>query len=171
MEADAASGIRRALAAHFSGHQVARVVYGSIIGIALVVALESHPPTAGVVVGSLLATAFAIALAELYSDVIGARVMHRREFNRAHLAAISKDVAAVAFGISFPAVYFVLAAAGALDLDTAFTLAKWSGVALMGFYGVCAARLGGEGLSGSLLQGVGAALIGVALIAVKSLLH
>jgi hypothetical protein len=171
MEAHAAAGVRRAIEAHFGSHQVARVVYGAIIGMALVVSLQQHPPAAGVVAGSLLATAFAVALAELYSDVVGSRIMHRGRVTRNQFAVITKDVAAVAFGISFPAIFFILAAAGALELDTAFDLAKWSGVLVITFYAFCAARLSGERLAVSLLQALGVGLIGVALIVVKSLLH
>jgi hypothetical protein len=82
-----------------------------------------------------------------------------------------RDVAAVAFGIAFPVVFFVLAAAHAIEEDTAFTIAKWSGVGLVGFYGFCAARLAGESLSASVLRGLAAGLIGAFLIALKALLH
>ena len=34
------------VANHLDGRQVSRVVYGSIIGLALVVGLEAHPPGA-----------------------------------------------------------------------------------------------------------------------------
>lgn len=171
MEAHTGAGLRGAIEAHFGSHQVARVVYGAIIGMALVVALQQHPPGPGVVAGTLVATAVAVALAELYSDVVGSRIMHRGHITRAQYQVITKDVAAVAFGICFPAVFFVLAAAGALELDTAFTLAKWSGVLVITAYAFIAARLSGERLAASLLQALGVGLIGVALIGVKSLLH
>jgi hypothetical protein len=44
-------------------------------------------------------------------------------------------VAAVAVGISFPAVFVLLSAAGAMQVETAFEVAKWSGLGLIGFYG------------------------------------
>jgi hypothetical protein len=84
---------------------------------------------------------------------------------------ILDDVAAVAFGISFPAVFFVLAAAGALEDDTAFTIAKWSGLGLISFYGFLAGRLAGAGLWVSLLQALAVGVIGGVLIAFKALVH
>src|SRR4051794_13259570 len=39
-------GLRRAVDAHLGSRDVARVIYGSIIGLALVVALGQHPPSA-----------------------------------------------------------------------------------------------------------------------------
>ena len=63
----------RAIKAHLGSRQVSRVIYGAIIGLALIVALEEHPPSSRVVVATLLGTALAVGLAEFYSDVIGAR--------------------------------------------------------------------------------------------------
>jgi hypothetical protein len=156
---------------HLDSNQVGRVVYGAIIGLALVVALEAHPPKAGVVVATLLGTSVAVGLAELYSETLGIEVRTRRRVDRAHRRAIWTDTLAVAFGISFPALFFVLAAAGATELDTAFDLAKWSGLGLIAFYGFAASRLAGEGLGLALVKGAGAALIGGFLIALKALVH
>lgn len=156
---------------HLRSNQVARVVYGAIIGLALVVALEAHPPKVGVVIASLLGTTVAVALAEVYSETLGTEVRTRRPVDRTHRREIWSDTLAVAFGIAFPAVFFLLAAAGATELDTAFDLAKWSGLGLIGFYGFAAARLAGEGLTTALIKGVGAALIGGFLIALKALVH
>jgi hypothetical protein len=105
--------MRQAIEAHLGSRQVARVIYGAIIGMALVVSLEPHPPRPSVMVGTLLATAAAVGLAELYSEVVGAETRNRRRVEREQLREIVDDVGAVAFGIAFPAVFFVRAAASA----------------------------------------------------------
>jgi hypothetical protein len=163
--------VREAIRAHLGSPQVARVVYGSIIGLALVVVLETHPPGAGSVVVSLLATAVAVALAELYSDVLGGETRARRRLERSEIGHIARDASAVGFGIAFPAVFFVIGALGAYDDDTAFTIAKWSGLGLIGGYGYAAARLAGQGPAAALLKAVLVALVGAFLIAIKALLH
>ncbi len=163
--------MREAIRAHLGSPQVARVVYGSIIGLALVAALEAHPPGAGFMVGSLLATALAVALAEVYSDVLGGETRTRRRLTRDEVRDIAVDASAVAFGIGFPAVFFALAALGALEEDTAFTLAKWSGLGLIGLYGYLASRLAGQGQLGSVVRSLAVVLIGAFLIAIKALLH
>jgi hypothetical protein len=163
--------IRRYVAGHLDGHHVSRVVYGSIIGLALVVALEAHPPGAGAVIATLLGTALAVALAELYSELIGLQVRgHRRAIGpeRRHLLA---DMGAVTFGIAFPAVFFLLAAAGVFDDDAAFTIAKWTGLGLIGFYGFVGARVSGSSRLVSLAQASAVAGIGGLLIALKALVH
>jgi hypothetical protein len=163
--------LRRAVLEHLGTSQVTRVIYGSIIGLALVVALQAHPPEPGTVVGLIIGTAVAVALAEVYAEVVGSQTRNRRRLlprERSHLAT---EALAVGFGVGFPAVFFALAWAGAIEADTAFNLAKWTGLGLIAFYGFCAGRLAGEGVGRALLQAFSAALIGAALIAVKALLH
>jgi hypothetical protein len=163
--------VRAAIEAHLGTRQVARVIYGAIIGMALIVVLSEHPPAPASVVALLVATAVAVGLAELYSEVLAAETRTRHRVEGEHVREILADVLAVGYGIAFPAVYFVLAALGAMEVDTAFSLAKWSGIGLIGFYGFCAARLAGAGLPSALLQGCAAGAVGAALILFKSLVH
>jgi hypothetical protein len=135
------------------------------------VALEPHPPRPAVMVGTLLATALAVGLAELYSEIVGTEVRTRQRVARAGVGEIAADVGAVAFGIGFPAVYFLLSVAGAIQVQTAFALAKWSGLGLIGLYGFSAARLAGKGLLAALAQAAAVAMIGALLIALKALVH
>lgn len=165
------TGVGGALERHLGSERVARVTYGAIIGMALIVVLEQHPPRSGVVVGTLLATALAVALAELYSEVIGHQTRTRARVPRHHLRRLAAEVAAVAFGVAFPCVFFVASAAGLLEEDTAFTLAKWSGLALIGFYGFCAARLAGDRVVPALLQALAVTAVGALLIAFKAVVH
>jgi hypothetical protein len=163
--------VRASLEAHLGSRQVARVVYGSIIGLALVVAIEAHPPSTGVVVGWVFGTAIAVALAEIYSEVIGVETRERHPVTRRQLRPMLDDGLAVAFGVAFPDVFFLLAALGVLELHTAFTIAKWSGLVLIGCYGYWAARLAGAPVVRALVRGSLVALVGAALIALKAVLH
>lgn len=159
------------LEAHLGSHQVARVVYGSIIGLALVVVVEANPPQTRVVIGLFLGTAVAVGLAEVYSDVIGIETRERHRVRRDQVAGMLDDALAVAFGVAFPDVFFVLVAVGVLDLDTAFTVAKWSGLALIGFYAYWAARFSGASVVPALVRAAALSLVGAGLIALKVFLH
>jgi hypothetical protein len=163
--------MRGAIESHLGSAQVSRVIYGAIIGLALVVALEDHPPKAGVMAGFILATAVAVALAEIYSDVIGTETRTHARVGPARLGSIAKESAAVACGIGLPAIFFGLAAAGVLEVDTAFTIAKWSGLGLIGVYGYFGGRLSGRSVPGSILHALAVGLIGGFLILFKALLH
>jgi hypothetical protein len=156
---------------HLGSRDVARVIYGSIIGLALVVALEEHPPAPGAVVASVAGAALAVGLAEAYSEIVGAEARTRRPVGAASVRVFVRDAAAVTFGAAFPALFFILAAAGAIDTDLAFTLSKWTGLGLISVYGFVAARLSGSGLGGALLHAAAVGGVGGALIALKALVH
>src|SRR5438094_980791 len=83
------------LEAHLATQQVSRIVYGTIVGLALIVALAGHPPRAGQVIALLVGTATAVALAEVYSEVLGAETRGRRHLEPAELREVVLDVAAV----------------------------------------------------------------------------
>jgi hypothetical protein len=163
--------MRARLEQHLGSRQVAKVVYGSIIGLALVVAIENHPPAPGVMAVWLLGTALAVGLAEVYSEVVGAETSTRQPVTRPQLVHMFEDAAAVAFGVAFPAVFFLLSALTLMDVDRAFSIAKWTGLGLIGFYGFWAARFAGAAPHRALIKGLLVALIGAGLILLKSLVH
>jgi uncharacterized membrane protein len=163
--------LRRVIAAHLGSRDVARVIYGSVIGLALVVALSEHPPTATETAVALLGTAVAVGLAEAYSDLIGGEARTQRAIRPRHLRAAAAEAGAVIFGAGFPALFFVLSALGAMDIDLAFTLSKWTGLGLLCLYGYLAGRVSGSTVGGALLHSAVVGAIGGALIALKSLLH
>jgi hypothetical protein len=163
--------MRASLEQHLGSQQVGRIVYGSIIGLALVVAIESHPPKPGVMAIWLVGTAIAVGLAEIYAEVVGTETSTRQPVARHQLRHMFEDAAAVAFGVAFPAVFFLLAALNVMEVDRAFTIAKWTGLGLIGFYGFWAARFAGAAPGRALLKGALVALIGAGLIALKALVH
>lgn len=163
--------MRDAIVAHLGSRQVSRVLYGSIIGLALVVALEANPPRAGAIVVSLVATAIAVGLAELYSDIVGTETRTRARVGRQQLVEMLDEIGAVVIGVSFPGTFFLLAAVGAFDVDTAFTVAKWSGLGMITAYGFIAARFTGATVLGSVRRAGVAGLIAAFLILIKALLH
>jgi hypothetical protein len=156
---------------HLGSSRVSRVIYGAIIGLALVLALQHHPPEASAVAGALAATAVAVGLAELYSELVGAGTRGPSGIDRALVAHTVQDVLAVAVAIAFPAVYFLMASADWIELDTAFRLAKWTGLGLIGFYGFCGARVSGRSWLGSAASACVVVAIGALLIALKALVH
>jgi hypothetical protein len=163
--------MRASLEQHLGSRQVTKVVYGSIIGMALIVAVERHPPGPGVMAVWLLGTAIAVGLAEVYSEVVGAETSTRRPVTRPELAEMFEAAAAVGVGVAFPAVFFLLSALGLVAVDTAFSIAKWTGLGLIGFYGFWAARFAGAPRHRALVKGVMVALIGGGLILLESLVH
>ena len=159
------------VASHLASHDVARVLYGATVGLALVIAFQDHPPTAAVATVLVAATALAIGFAELYSEAVSAEASTRHPVRRPELRRMARDAAAVVFGAGFPAIYFLMAALGMMSAHTAVVWSKWSGLALICGYGYFAARLAGFGIAGAALRAGIVSLIGVALIVIKALLH
>lgn len=71
--------------------------------------------------------------------MLGAQARTGRRVGAAGLRHLLEGVGGVVFGIAFASVFFVLAAAGAMDDATAFTVAEWSGLGLIGCYRFAAA--------------------------------
>src|SRR2546423_1150744 len=105
--------IRRAIDAHLGSRDVTRVIYGSVVGLALVVALQAHSSTAAETAATIVGTAVAVALADCYSRVIGAEARTRRPVHVKQVRTAAVDASAVLFGAAFPASFFILSAAGA----------------------------------------------------------
>ena len=82
-----------------------------------------------------------------------------------------EDAGAVGFGIAFPAVFFLLSALGLLQVETAFRVARWTGLGLIGFYGYWAACFAGATIPSALLKAALMALVGAGLIVLTSLVH
>jgi hypothetical protein len=163
--------IRTVIEAHLGSRHVTCVLYGSIVGLAVVVALEAHPPGAGKTIASLAGTALAVGLAELYSDVVGEEARTRHRLLGARVREFAAEAAAVAFGAGFPATFFVLAVAGAWEEETAFTLAKWTGLGLIAAYGFAGARLAGSTWVRAVVHALWVGAIGAFLIGLKALVH
>jgi hypothetical protein len=163
--------LRRAVLDHLDSPDVARVVYGSVVGLAVVVALQVHPPTAAQAAGIVFGTGLAIGLAELYAEIIGTETRARRPVERRELREMLRQAGAATFGAAFPAIFFLLCSAGAIEMQTAFRLAKWTGLGLICGYGFLASRLAGQGVARALVHAAAVGAIGGALIAFKALLH
>lgn len=159
------------LTTHLGSRQVARTVYGSIIGLALVLTLEAHAARSFTVIGSLVATALAVSLAELYSEMVGARARSSVGAGTEPFGEVLGDTGAVAFGVLFPCVFFALALLGALNESTAFDLAKWTGLGLIAGYGYLAARISGRSRLRAFLEAGAVGAIAAVLIGLKALVH
>jgi len=163
--------LRRMIESHLGSRDVARVIYGAVVGLAVVVAMQRHPPGAAVAAGAIVGTALAVGLAELYSEIVGTEARTRAPVLRPAIRTMAGESLAVFVGAGFPAVFFIAAAAGAMDVDLAFNLSKWTGVGLICGYGYLAARLSGSGRLTAVVHAASVGAIGVFLIALKAVLH
>jgi hypothetical protein len=163
--------VRRGVEEHLGSSHVARVIYGAIIGLALVKALEKHPPPPATVAATLVGTAVAVGLAEAYSELVAADARTHVPADRRRIRGVAAESCAVVIGAGFPAVFFILASAGAMKTATAFTLATWTGLGLIVTYGFLGARLSGSSVAVALAKAAAVGAIGGIVILLKAFLH
>jgi hypothetical protein len=166
-----AANVRRAIESHLGSRDVTCVIYGAIVGLAVVVALEHEPAPAGTTAAALIGTAVAVGCAEIYSEAVGEEARTHARVSASRFRVFAGEAVAVALGAGFPAVFFLASAAGAIELPTAFALSKWGGLGLICTYGLLGARLAGSGWRRALLQALVVGAIGGFLIGFKALVH
>ena len=144
-------------------------VYGSVIVLAVIVALDGTDVRSREVLASVLGAAIATVLAELYADYLAATIRAGRRPSAAERGERFKNAAFGLLAAVLPAVLFVLAMAGAMPLDSAFTAATWTGVGVLGFYAFGANRISGEGVWPSVVVGAAFTALGAMLVLLKAL--
>jgi hypothetical protein len=142
-------------------------VYGSLIVLAVVTGLDEVSASAREAFVGIVGAAIAVALSEMYADMIAATIRERRTPNRAEYHEFVVDMA-FGFGAAlFPGVFFLLAWVGVMKLSHAFTVAEWSGIAIIGVYALAATRAANLKLSHTLLWTAGLILCGLVLVELK----
>ena len=151
-----------------NGHHVAKIIYGTIIILVVDLAMEDHPPSPGGVVVTILFAGLGVALADLYSEIIGMRIREKRNLTWNERNHIIKEVSAVMMGALFPLPFFILAWIGIFSLEFAFVLAKWTMVGILLFYGYIASKLSGYGQIWSIVSGIIICTVGLMVVLLKS---
>lgn len=152
------------------GERAAHAIYALIIVLAVMVAEADTDISAREAIGSVIGAAVVTAMAELYADYIGATIGGRRHLTKSERSFEVRNIIAGFLTALLPVAYFILAAAGAMELETAFDAAIWTGVGLLGAYAVVANHLAGLGVGRSLLIGAGFTALGASLVLLKVIL-
>jgi hypothetical protein len=158
---------------HRVAERASRAVYFTIVALAIIVALEEAGDDvgAGQVAASTVAATVITAIAELYSRYIAEAIRTQRPPTRAELVISATDSAAGLVAAMVPVVPFVLAVAGAISEQTAYDIASWLGLGVLGAYTLFANRAAGlTGVRG-LLVAAGVVALGLTLVALKALVH
>jgi hypothetical protein len=160
VDAGSAEGVRRIALRAISG----RLVYGAVVILAALLAVDASRVTAAKQIGAILLATVAVVFAELYSDIVGAMIRHRRRLTRRELIAMTTQLGSLVLAAVPPLVLTLLAVMGVLSLDTAAWLSVWLLVALLFAFGFAAARMAGGTIIGSalgagLLLGLGLAMV------------
>jgi uncharacterized membrane protein len=151
--------------------RAARAVYGTIIALAVIVVLDDGQTEADEVIAAVLAATIAASLAETYADYLATVIRQRRHLTRDELLQAGTDSALGTLAALITLVPFLLVELGWIETQTAFDLAPWLGIALIGGYSLFANRIAGMSTRRSVLITASMLVIGLVLIAIKSLAH
>ena len=154
---------------HLTAGHAGNVVYGSIVVLALVLVLSHEGASAGTAIVSIVGAVLVVAVAEAYAEFLQEMIQLHRPLRGRDRRQILAGIAVHGIAALAPIVFFVLAALDAMELETAYTVAKWFGVAVLGLYAYGAYRAAGVGVGRSLLAGALLTGIGLLLVALKSL--
>jgi len=153
------------------GRYAARSIYGSILVLALLLALENHPPTPLRAAGMIAGTVLAVLAAEAYAENLGDELTLGRRLTREERLAQFRELAAMTVSAEAPVAILLLAAVGVLDEETAFRLARWSTLVLLLIGGYLARRLAGTSRLSAAWSGLMVFGVGVVISVLKSWLH
>ena len=153
------------------GQYAARSIYGSILVLALLLALEDHPPSPLQAAGVVAGTVFAVLAAEAYAENLGSELTLGRRETREERSARFRELAAMTVAAEAPVAILLLSAFGLLELETAFRLARWSSLALLLLGGYLARRLAGQSRPSAAWAGLLIFGVGVLISVLKAALH
>src|SRR5215212_627158 len=156
-------------AAHLAA---ARAVYGLIIVMVVLEAMELHPPSAGWEGPELLiGTVLTLALAEVYADLIAGMLVHNKRPSRTELGLTGREAAPLLIGAPLPVIVLILSALGLVEIHRAIDLAQVIAYSFLLVYGWRAVqRLEGK-LATRVVVGLTFAAIGFLLVALKAAYH
>jgi len=144
-------------------------VYGSVIVLAVVIALDDTSVRPGEAIASVVGAAIATVLAEVYADYLSGMIEAGRAPTGHEVREALRNAAAGLLAAILPVVFFILAGFGVMELSTAFNFAVWTGVAVVGFYAYFANRVGGMSFTRSIVTGFLFTILGTALVLLKAL--
>jgi hemolysin III len=150
---------------------VTRAVYGLVTVLAVLQAMELHPPSAWAGVITLFGTTLAVALVETYAHSIATMLAEEHPLSLHELRDIWHDVAPVLTGAQGPTVPLLLAAFGVISVEYAIDLAQLIAFLLLFGYGWRIGTLLDNRRSRHLLSGVMLLAIGGIIVGIKAAFH
>jgi hypothetical protein len=151
--------------------RAARAVYGSIVALAVILVLDEGGAEADEVIAAVIGSVIAATLAEQYAEYIAHVIRERRHLTRAEIAEQARDGAAGTLAALVTVLPFVAVEFDLIEVGTAYDIAAWLGLGVIGGYSLLANREAGlSGARNMVVTGVALA-IGASLIAIKAITH
>ncbi|WP_104190478.1 hypothetical protein [Cryobacterium sp. Y82] len=145
----------------------AEAVYGTVLTAGLISAFSLYNPGLPGLIARTVGTVLVFWGAHVYAEIVGNREMSWREAVREAL----QRSAGLLWAMIVPVVCLAAAAVFGLSMDAAINISLWGAVVTLALLGWWAARQRGATLLAKFATAAGTAGMGVALIALKTLVH
>lgn len=123
------------------GHEVAGVVYGTVVAMATLTAAYANVKDPWKLAAIVWTTLFVLWIAHLYSHGLGESIVRGRRLDAAELKSVARRELAILLAAAGPSVPLLLGAIGVLRLATSVWLALGIGLGTLGLEGLRYARL------------------------------
>ena len=150
-----------------AGH-VAKTIKGLLVALVVALSLELTGD-AGAAALALLGTSLAILFSNLYEDYVQREIEAGRRLGLVDLRALAGHLVGIPLGIAPAFVLFMLAWVGVISTEQAVDAVIWSGIGLLFALGYLSAWIQGNDRVHALGHGLVLAIIGIAILALKSL--
>lgn len=152
---------------YFGRERSAKAIYGLILITATLIGLKSSTSAQLNVAVETFAAAFIIVIAEVFSEIIGKKIEHKRNLSTQERKDIIDNTMTIALSTVYPTIIFVLSWLGLYSITSAFILALAFGIIGLGAFGYISARSIGHSIIKALAEAVIICIIGSAIILVK----
>jgi hypothetical protein len=149
------------------GHEVAGIVYGTVVAMATLTAAYANVKDPWELAAIVWTTLFVLWIAHLYSHGLGESMARGRRLDGAELKSVARRELAILLAAAGPSVPLLLGALGVLRLSTSVWLALGIGLGILGLEGLRYARLEKLGVLGTLAVTGANLALGVFVVALK----
>jgi hypothetical protein len=169
---EATSGVRKPVKIRFFDYSFASMaIYGSIPVMAVIVAMEYHPPPPLSAAAKIFGVTLAIAVAKVYAELIADTLHRERKLNAAEWREILRKVSPVLFGAQSPTLVFLLSACGLFSVEVGIQISKVLVLVLLFVYGLRAAQVLHKKRFVQILSGLVIMSAGIVIVFINYLFH
>jgi hypothetical protein len=149
-------------------HHVSKTIKGLLLALAAALALELTVD-AGAAALALAVSVIGVMAADLYEHAVQQEVETASRIDRRSARALMGSAIGIAAGASLAFALFILAWLEVITTELAIDTAIWSGIGVLFALGYLSARMRSEERGRALMHGSVLALIGIGVLALKTL--
>jgi hypothetical protein len=150
---------------------VSMAIYGSLTVMAVVVAMENHPPPPLSAAARVFGVTLAIAAAKAYAELIADTLTRGRKLNGEEGRQLLRRVSPVLFGAQAPTVVFLMSALGWYSVETGIEISRVLVLGLLFVYGLRVGQLLHRARVVQIASGLAIVSAGALVVVMNQLFH